>query len=137
MTINELIEILEKYKNKELPITVSGNNSFGVDITNIDIIENGKTLLLYENSYNTKTGKCLLAPIKTISDLLLILQTLKNKDMQIKGRGTNGVLVSLTDCRVCYIDNYAMLDLYDKSQQISIKKAKEDAQEFIKNLHIG
>lgn len=136
MTIKELITFLNKYENKELPITVTGNNSFGVDITDVMIIENEKTLLLYENSYNTKKGKCLLAPIKNIRDLLGILNKIENKDMQIKGRGTNGILVSPTDCMICYIDDYAMLNLYDKSERITIQKAKKDAQDFINNLHI-
>lgn len=136
MTINELITILNKYENKELPVTVTGNNSFGVDITDVAIIEKGETLLLYENSYNGKTGKCLLTPIKTIRDLLVILNSIENKSMQIKGRGTNGVLVPLTNCSICYIDNYAMLDLYDKAEPITIEKAKKDVQDFIDSLQL-
>lgn len=135
MNINELIVILNKYENKELPVTVTGNNSFGVDITDVAIIEDGKTLLLYENSYNTKTGKYLLAPIKTISDLLKILEMVQDKKMQIKGRGTNGMLVSPTDCSICYIDNYAMLNMYDKSEKTTVQKAKKDALNFINSLH--
>lgn len=136
MNINELITLLNKYENKKLPITIAGNNSFNVDITDVAIIENGKALLLYENSYNTKSGKCLLAPVKSINDMLVILNSIEDKNIKIKGRGTNGVLVSPTNCNICYIDNYAMLNLYDKSQTITIIKAKQDAEEFIRDLHI-
>ena len=99
MNINELIKIMDEYRDKELFVSVTGNNCFTIDVTDIAIVENGKTLLLYENSYNTKEGKFLLAPIKTINDLLVILQTIKDKNIEIKGRGTNGVLVSPPQCR--------------------------------------
>lgn len=135
MDIKQLSMFLEKYENKEFPIIVTGNNSFSVDITDMAIIENGKTLLLYENSYYTKTGKYLLSPVRTIRDLSMILDTIEDKSIVIKGRGTNGVLVSPTDCRLCYIDDYTMLELYDKSKPITINKAKKDVQIFIDNLH--
>lgn len=134
MNIKQLSDNLNKYENKELPITITGNNSFCVDITDSKLIEDEKILLLYENSYNTKTGKHLLNPIKTIRDLLVILDSIEDKTIQIKGRGTNGVLVSPTDCRICYIDNYAMIDLYYKSQPITIDKVKKDAQIFMDEL---
>ncbi len=54
----------------------------------------------------------------------------------MKGRGTNGVLVSPTNCTITYIDDFAMLNLYDISIPITIEKAKRDAQIFIDNLHI-
>lgn len=135
MNINELCQILNTYENKTLPITISGNNSLIVDITDMNVVEDGKTLLLYENSYYTKTGKHLLSPIKTINDLLSILDGIKDKDMLVKGRGANGMLVSPTGCTVCYVDDFAMLNLYDKTIPITIQKAKQDAEIFIDNLH--
>lgn len=137
MNIKQLSDILNKYENKEIPVTMTGNNSFSVDITDSNLVEDEKILLLYENSYNTKTGKHLLSPIKTVKDILSILDGIKDKTMQVKGRGTNGVLVSPTDCEICYIDNYAMLNLYDRSIPVTIDKAKKDAQIFIDNLHIA
>lgn len=136
MNINGLIEIMDEYRDKELFVSVTGNNCFAIDVTDIAIVENGKTLLLYENSYNTKEGKFLLAPIKTINDLLMILQTIKDKNIEIKGRGTNGVLVYPNAGRICYIDNCAMLNLYDRAELITNEKAKENVLEFTKAQNI-
>jgi hypothetical protein len=135
MNVEQLSVILSKNEDKELTITITGNNSFGVDITDVEIIENGKTLLLYENAYYEESGKYLLSPAKRIRDLLEILDAIENRGMQIKGRGSNMVLVSPTDCRLSWIDDCAALDLYDKSKPITIDKAKKDAQTFIESLH--
>ena len=42
MNVEQLSVILSKNEDKELTITITGNNSFGVDITDVEIIENGK-----------------------------------------------------------------------------------------------
>lgn len=130
MDINQFTHILNNYENKELTVTIVGNNSFCADITNVDIIEEGKILLLYESSYDTGFGKHLLSPIKTVKDILSILDGIKDKTMQVKGRGTNGVLVSPTDCEICYIDNYVMLNLYDRSIPVTIEKTKKRCTDF-------
>ncbi len=81
MNINQLCEMLNSYENKELPVTITGNDSFCADITNVEVVEGENILLLYENSYQTKTGKHLLSPTKTIKDLLTILDTIVDKNM--------------------------------------------------------
>lgn len=136
MNISQLYDMLNKYENKELPVTITGNDSFCVDITNTKMFEGEDFLLLYENSYQTKAGKHLLSPAITIQNLLDILCSIKDKNMLIKGRGVNGVLISPTNCTISYVDNFAMLNLYDKSIPVTIDKAKRDAQTFIENLHI-
>ncbi|WP_455938931.1 hypothetical protein [Gemella morbillorum] len=76
-------------------------------------------MLLHENSYKTKEGKVLLVPTKTINDLLIILQIIKDKNIEIKGRDTNGVL-ALQKCN----QNKAywqLLNLYDR-EEIIIKE---------------
>lgn len=136
MNVGELKFMLSGYENKELPVTATGNNSFCVDITDTAIIENGNTLLLYENSYRAENGKVFLSPVKTIRGLMDTLGNISDKNIKIKARGTNGVLICPNDCGMCCADGYTALNLCDKTIKMTNDKAKKDAQIFIDSLCI-